>query len=119
MSFTSGCGHHSRGLVGANGVLHVQAEMEFSANRRSTNQDADNSATIKDDDPSLMKKRSVVIAGHRTSVSLENAFWVALKEIATRKDLTVNQLVTGIDRQRAGNLSSAIRVYILQIIRAA
>jgi len=93
--------------------------MELSANRRSTNQGADIGATNNDVDPSLMKKRSVVIAGHRTSVSLEDAFWTALKEIATRKGLTVNQLVTGIDRQRAGNLSSAIRVYILQTVRAA
>jgi predicted DNA-binding ribbon-helix-helix protein len=60
-----------------------------------------------------MKKRSVVITGHRTSVSLENAFWDALKVIAGRKNFTVNQLVTEIDKQRNGNLSSAIRVYVL------
>lgn len=60
-----------------------------------------------------MKKRSVVITGHRTSVSLENAFWDALKAIAARRNFTVNQLVTEIDKQRNGNLSSAIRVYVL------
>jgi predicted DNA-binding ribbon-helix-helix protein len=60
-----------------------------------------------------MKKRSVVITGHRTSVSLENAFWDALKAIAARRNFTVNQLVTEIDKQREGNLSSAIRVYVL------
>ena len=60
-----------------------------------------------------MKKRSVVISGHRTSVSLENAFWHALKEIATRNEQTVNQLVSEIDDGRTGNLSSAIRVYVL------
>lgn len=60
-----------------------------------------------------MKKRSVVISGHRTSVSLENAFWYALKEIATRNDQTVNQLVSEIDDGRTGNLSSAIRVHVL------
>jgi predicted DNA-binding ribbon-helix-helix protein len=60
-----------------------------------------------------MKKRSVVITGHRTSVSLENAFWDALKAIAGRRNFTVNQLVTEIDKQRDGNLSSAIRVYVL------
>ena len=60
-----------------------------------------------------MKKRSVVISGHRTSVSLENAFWYALKEIATRNEQTVNQLVSEIDDGRTGNLSSAIRVYVL------
>ena len=97
----------------------MRVEMELSANRRSTNQGAEIGATDNDGAPSLMKKRSVVIAGHRTSVSLENAFWAVLKELATRKGLTVNQLVTGIDRQRAGNLSSAIRVYILQTVRVA
>ena len=60
-----------------------------------------------------MKKRSVVISGHRTSVSLENAFWCALKEIATRKEQTVNQLVSEIDGSRTRNLSSALRVYVL------
>lgn len=65
-----------------------------------------------------MRKRSVVIAGHRTSVSLENAFWTALKDMARRKGTTVNRLVTDIDRRRAGNLSSAIRVHILQAFRS-
>lgn len=69
--------------------------------------------------PGAMKKRSVVIAGHRTSVSLENAFWGALKVLATQRALTVNQLVTEIDRQRDGNLSSAIRVYVLLSVRTA
>lgn len=69
--------------------------------------------------PGAMKKRSVVIAGHRTSVSLENAFWGALKVLAAQRTLTVNQLVTEIDRQRDGNLSSAIRVYVLLSMRTA
>jgi|TARA_A100001037_G_C15032499_1_gene581658 predicted DNA-binding ribbon-helix-helix protein len=60
-----------------------------------------------------IQKRSVVIAGHRSSVSLENAFWFCLKEVAGRKGQTVNQLVTEIDSCRTGNLSSAIRVFIL------
>ena len=64
-------------------------------------------------DALAIKKRSVVISGHRTSVSLENAFWYALKQIATGKGQTVNQLVTEIDSGRTGNLSSAIRVYVL------
>lgn len=63
--------------------------------------------------PGIMKKRSVVIDGHRTSVSLENAFWSALKTLAAQNGVTVNQLVTQIDRDRDGNLSSAIRVYVL------
>lgn len=68
--------------------------------------------------PGAMKKRSVVIAGHRTSVSLENVFWVELKKIAAGKSQTVNQLVTDIDRDRDGNLSSAIRVYVLLYAQA-
>jgi predicted DNA-binding ribbon-helix-helix protein len=70
--------------------------------------------------PSLgaMKKRSVVLAGHRTSVSLENAFWDALKTIAGNRSSTVNQLVTEIDKQRDGNLSSAIRVYVLRSLQS-
>jgi predicted DNA-binding ribbon-helix-helix protein len=65
-----------------------------------------------------MKKRSVVLAGHRTSVSLENAFWDALKTIAGNRNATVNQLVTEIDKQRDGNLSSAIRVYVLKTLQS-
>jgi len=65
-----------------------------------------------------MKKRSVVLAGHRTSVSLENAFWEALKAIAGSRNSTVNQLVSEIDKQRDGNLSSAIRVYVLKTLQA-
>lgn len=67
--------------------------------------------------PEKIRKRSVMIAGHRTSVSLENAFWSALKSIATSRGLTVNQMVTEIDSQRSGNLSSAIRLFILNSYR--
>lgn len=67
--------------------------------------------------PGEIRKRSVVIAGHRTSVSLENAFWTALKTIATSRSLTVNQVVTEIDSRRAGNLSSAIRLFVLDSYR--
>ena len=61
-----------------------------------------------------IKKRSVVIAGHRTSVSLENIFWETLRKMADAEDLSVNQIVTRIDAERAGNLSSAIRTYVLK-----
>jgi len=65
-------------------------------------------------------KRSVVIAGHQTSVSLEHAFWNALKDAAARRGVTINDLVTRIDAQRQGNLSSAIRVFLLEeSLRAA
>jgi predicted DNA-binding ribbon-helix-helix protein len=60
-----------------------------------------------------MRKRSIAVAGHRTSVSLENAFWLQLNELAAARGMSVARLVTEIDRMRAGNLSSAIRVYVL------
>jgi len=69
--------------------------------------------------PWQMRKRSVVIAGHRTSVSLENAFWDSLKSIAGQRGETVNQIVTKIDGQRSGNLSSAIRLFVLESLQAA
>ena len=62
-------------------------------------------------------KRSVTIAGHRTSVSLEQAFWDALKEIAATDGLSMNALVAGIDAGRSGNLSSGLRVFVLQRLR--
>lgn len=61
-----------------------------------------------------IRKRSVVIAGHRTSVSLEDAFWEQLQGIARKRRLSVNALVESIDRERAANLSSAIRVFVLE-----
>lgn len=68
--------------------------------------------------PTSVKKRSVIVAGHRTSVSLERAFWDALRELAALDGKTINQLVTEIDQGRAGNLSSAIRVEVLTACRA-
>lgn len=62
-------------------------------------------------------KRSVLIAGHRTSISLEPEFWEALKTLAAGRGRSVNDLVTEIDRERATNLSSAIRVYILKSLQ--
>jgi len=66
---------------------------------------------------SANKKRSVVVAGHRTSVSLENVFWDHLRKIAHERGIPVNELVTEIDRLRDGSLSSAIRVYVLEDLR--
>lgn len=60
-----------------------------------------------------IRKRSVVIAGHRTSISVENAFWDALLAIAGMREISANQLITEIDRERQGNLSSAIRLFVL------
>jgi predicted DNA-binding ribbon-helix-helix protein len=64
-------------------------------------------------------KRSIVIAGHKTSVSLEDAFWDALKEIAASRKATLSDLVASIDSGRMqGNLSSAIRLFVLDHFRA-
>lgn len=64
-------------------------------------------------------KRSIVIAGHKTSVSLEDDFWEALKEIAARRNLTLSDLVASIDASRSqGNLSSAIRLFVLDYFRS-
>ena len=63
-------------------------------------------------------KRSIVIAGHKTSVSLEDAFWKGLKEIADARNMTLSDLVASIDSQRRhGNLSSAIRLFVLDHYR--
>lgn len=61
-----------------------------------------------------MRKRSVLIAGHPTSVSLEEEFWEALRRIAAERGCSVNALIEEIDAGRAGNLSSAIRVHVLR-----
>jgi predicted DNA-binding ribbon-helix-helix protein len=62
-------------------------------------------------------KRSIVLAGHKTSVSLEDGFWLALKEIAVRDRTPVSSLIARIDRERNGNLSSAIRTFVLDHYR--
>ena len=64
-------------------------------------------------------KRSIVIAGHKTSVSLEDDFWDALKEIAAGRKATLSEVVANIDASRnQGNLSSAIRLYVLDHYRS-
>lgn len=67
-----------------------------------------------------MKKRSVKIAGHATSVSLEDEFWAVLQDMATAQDVSVNTLIGRIDaaRQPEENLSSALRVYVLRGVMA-
>lgn len=67
---------------------------------------------------SLVVKRSIVIGGHKTSVSLEEPFWLGLKEIAHGQQMTLSTMVSDIDtRRRQGNLSSAIRLFVLDSIR--
>jgi predicted DNA-binding ribbon-helix-helix protein len=65
---------------------------------------------------SSITKRSIIIDGHKTSVSLEDRFWSDLKEIAHAQEATLSELVTKIDhaRQRRGNLSSAIRLFVFE-----
>jgi predicted DNA-binding ribbon-helix-helix protein len=63
---------------------------------------------------STVIKRSIIIAGHKTSVSLEDAFWQELKGIAASREMTLSRLVGKIDSSRQhGNLSSAIRLFVL------
>jgi predicted DNA-binding ribbon-helix-helix protein len=64
-------------------------------------------------------KHSLMIAGHRTSISLENAFWTELKTCAAERDMSLAALVAEIDATRGdANLSSAIRVALLERLRA-
>jgi predicted DNA-binding ribbon-helix-helix protein len=67
---------------------------------------------------SAVTKRSVVIGGHKTSVSLEEPFWSEVRAIAEADQITVSNLLRRIDRERTNaNLSSAIRVYVLEHVR--
>ncbi len=64
-------------------------------------------------------KRSIVVAGHKTSVSLEEAFWNGMKEISSMRGMTLSELVGEIDsRRKQGNLSSAIRLFVLDHYRS-
>ena len=63
-------------------------------------------------------KHSVLLAGRKSSVSLEDEFWTTLKEIAGDRRVTMSELVSGIDKQRQhGNLSSALRLFVLDYYR--
>jgi predicted DNA-binding ribbon-helix-helix protein len=88
--------HHAAGAVDAAGRVHPA-------------QGRKNSSVIK---------RSVIRNGHKSSISLEDQFWDALREIAEQKDIAISTLVAAIDRSRTtSNLSSAIRVYVLDHFR--
>lgn len=65
-----------------------------------------------------VRKRSVLVSGHPTSVSLEPEFWEGLARIAESRQISVNALVSEIDQDRGGNLSSAIRVFVLRWYQA-
>ncbi|MBT5047483.1 MAG: ribbon-helix-helix domain-containing protein [Rhodospirillaceae bacterium] len=64
-----------------------------------------------------LKKRSVIVSGHKTSVSLETPFWEELSRIASDRDQSVSTLISTIDKTRTGNLSSALRLFVLDELR--
>ena len=66
----------------------------------------------------MIHKHSVVLSGHATSFCLEDEFWEALKEIAQQKGIAIRQLLMQIDNAHTGNLSSAIRVYVLKEVKS-
>jgi predicted DNA-binding ribbon-helix-helix protein len=73
--------------------------------------------TVESSQSPRIVKRSVVVAGHRTSVSLEGPFWDELKRIAETRRVSLNQLVAEVDGRREGNLSSALRLLVLETLK--
>ena len=65
-------------------------------------------------DDAKLTKHSITIQGHQTSITLENVFWNTLKKIAEQDNKPVKKLIEEIDESRTGNLSSAIRVFVMQ-----
>lgn len=65
-----------------------------------------------------MRKHSLVIAGHATSVSLEDEFWSLLKDIAERRGVALAALIAEIDANRQQNLSSALRLFVLRELQS-
>ena len=64
-----------------------------------------------------MKKRSISIKGHQTSISLEDPFWDALGQIAAARQISIASLIAEIDQSRKGGLSSAIRLFVLATLK--
>lgn len=64
-----------------------------------------------------LRKRSVMIAGHSTSLSLEEAFWQDLRELARRRGTSITAIIAVVDSERQGNLSSALRLFVLDCYR--
>lgn len=100
------------GLPGQNGDLPMQ-------NDNLTNiADHADGGSVRSVKEFAVVKRSVVVGGHKTSVSLEDAFWTSLKDIATRRGLPLSSQIDAIDRtRRTANLSSAIRLFVLDHFR--
>lgn len=67
--------------------------------------------------PRSLHKRSVLIAGHATSLSLEAEFWRDLRDVARRRRISLNALIASVDATRQGNLSSALRLFVLECYR--
>ncbi len=65
----------------------------------------------------MLAKRSVIVAGHRTSVSLESEFWDELALLAKARGVSLNALVAEVDETRTGNLSSALRLFVLRSVK--
>ena len=64
-----------------------------------------------------MQKHSVTLLGHPTSISIEREFWDILKKIAKNRNQTMNSLISDLDKKRQGNLSSAIRLFVLREVQ--
>ena len=65
-----------------------------------------------------VRKRSIVITGHKTSISLEDTFWACLKDIANTRSMNLSEVIGFLDAERKmGNLSSAVRVFVLNHYR--
>jgi len=73
-------------------------------------------ADLQNDDARL-KKRSVRLQGHETSVSVESIFWDELRRLAQAQNLSLNGLVTQIDEARTGSLSGALRLYVINDLK--
>lgn len=72
-------------------------------------------SSLRRGDSAAVVKRSLTIAGHRTSISLEDAFWTRLKAVAKKRNQSLSALIADIDASRGeANLSSAIRVFVLE-----
>lgn len=69
---------------------------------------------------SLIKKRSAIVGGHKTSISMEDEFWLELKLLASAEGVTMDKLISAVDVARThGNLSSALRLHVLRSYRDA
>lgn len=66
---------------------------------------------------SAIRKRSVTIAGHKTSLSLEQEFWDELKRLAAAEGLSLQAMIEAVDQAAPGNLSSALRLFVLDKLR--